>query len=239
MNHQTREDEIYAISAIFGDSIKVSRHPLRVLATVRERFESMVVDIECSPEYPLHEKPMAYFPEHLNESVDKTVLKQLSTQLLTFIDEFSIGHPFLFEIIEKAQSLVDKVEAKPSETSEQEFHSDLKPLHIRNVFWFHHIYSKRKRKAILRNAELLGVRGVCFTGKPGILIVEGKESQVKEYSARIRGLNWQKMVLKRTETIETAKFSQFDEFDLGPSEIFEKLRKVGLEEYIREILGLE
>lgn len=80
---------------------------------------------------------------------------------------------------------------------------------------------------------------MCFTGKPGILIVEGKESQVKEYNARIRGLNWQKMVLKRTETIETAKFSQFDEFDLGPSEIFEKLRKVGLEEYIREILGLE
>ncbi|KAL6040934.1 RWD domain-containing protein 2B [Balamuthia mandrillaris] len=72
---------------------------------------------------------------------------------------------------------------------------------IREWLWFHHIYSKKKRKHIVEWARELQLTGCSMVGKPGVVCVEGREEDVKEYVQRLRGLSWQKMTSRFREEL--------------------------------------
>ncbi|KAJ9504827.1 hypothetical protein QJQ45_020223, partial [Haematococcus lacustris] len=58
---------------------------------------------------------------------------------------------------------------------------------------FHHIKSLAKRKAILQSARDLQLGGACKPGFPGVILVEGFEQDVEEFTAGIRAMRWQAM----------------------------------------------
>eukprot|EP00873_Tetraselmis_striata_P015851 jgi/Tetstr1/436115/TSEL_024962.t1 len=61
----------------------------------------------------------------------------------------------------------------------------------RCVIWFHHIKSLTKRKSIVEWARTLRLGGFCKPGFPGVIVVEGEESDVAEYVRLIKSLRWQ------------------------------------------------
>ncbi|KAL6750204.1 hypothetical protein V8C86DRAFT_878697 [Haematococcus lacustris] len=76
------------------------------------------------------------------------------------------------------------------------------PLHPRccQVIWFHHIKSLAKRKAILQSARDLQLGGACKPGFPGVILVEGFEQDVEEFTAGIRAMRWQAMQVRGRES---------------------------------------
>lgn len=59
----------------------------------------------------------------------------------------------------------------------------------------HHIYSLNKRKNILEWAKDLELDGFSKPGKPGVICVEGTQSNVQEYLTRLKSLNWQRLTV--------------------------------------------
>ena len=83
----------------------------------------------------------------------------------------------------------------------------------------HHIYNKFKRKDIIEWAGELKLTGFSLPGKPGIVCIEGYSQDVEDYWARIRRLNWKKLMMKEKE-----------EFDIGPGGLDEHRKFVNFEE---------
>lgn len=59
------------------------------------------------------------------------------------------------------------------------------------VLWFHHILAISKRKAIIQEANELGVSGLSKPGYPGAVFIEGTRSSVDEWIHEIKSLKWQ------------------------------------------------
>lgn len=56
--------------------------------------------------------------------------------------------------------------------------------------YMHHLLSSKKRRDIRHWAEELSIRGFVKCGYPGILVVEGLQSDLHEYLARLKALPW-------------------------------------------------
>lgn len=72
---------------------------------------------------------------------------------------------------------------------------------LRLVLWFHHIKSVTKRKAICGWARELGLGGLAKPGFPGVVVVEGLTECVRDFVARVRGLQWQAMQQRGEEAV--------------------------------------
>lgn len=81
----------------------------------------------------------------------------------------------------------------------------------------HHIKSKRKRASIIENAQRLQLTGFSLPGKPGIICVEGHQSDTQEFFRIIKSMHWQRIQLRLEETGESiqelATFRRFNKFD--------------------------
>ena len=82
----------------------------------------------------------------------------------------------------------------------------------------HHIYNTEKRKNIVQWSEELHLNGFSLPGKPGIICVEGRESDVDEYWTRLRRLTWKRLQIKEKEIFDEKncnqlRFSEFRELD--------------------------
>lgn len=80
----------------------------------------------------------------------------------------------------------------------------------------HHIYNIEKRRNIINWAHQLHLNGFSMPGKPGIICVEGQDSDVNEYWIRLRNLTWKKLQIKEKESLGDAsnnnlRFNQFEE----------------------------
>lgn len=57
----------------------------------------------------------------------------------------------------------------------------------------HHIYNDEKKHYIILEAVNRNLSGVYLFGKPGRIVVEGNQDDVRRYSAEIRSWRWQKI----------------------------------------------
>ncbi|XP_030633678.1 RWD domain-containing protein 2B [Chanos chanos] len=65
----------------------------------------------------------------------------------------------------------------------------------------HHIYNKSKRKNILEWAKELNLSGFSMPGKPGIVCVEGLQTQCDEFWARVKVLTWKRIMIRHREDV--------------------------------------
>lgn len=70
------------------------------------------------------------------------------------------------------------------------------------MVWFHHIMSPVKRSHIVDWASELGVCGTCKVGFPGALIATGPAHALITYITRLKGLQWQAMVVRHEDILE-------------------------------------
>lgn len=66
----------------------------------------------------------------------------------------------------------------------------------RRAIYFHHIINENKRRVVQDWALELQLGGFSKIGWPGIVIVEGAESDCQEYVRRLQHLRWKQMVVR-------------------------------------------
>ncbi|XP_071452663.1 RWD domain-containing protein 2A [Hetaerina americana] len=97
---------------------------------------------------------------------------------------------------------------------------DIDTQFARLWIYSHHIFSKIKRREILDLSHEYDITGFCLPGRPGIICIEGLSRNCEEWWARIKHLNWKKIMCRKKE-IETIgnpdeckalrKFTTFEE----------------------------
>ena len=65
---------------------------------------------------------------------------------------------------------------------------------INIVFW----NSLNKRRNILEWAKDLDLNGFSKPGKPGVICVEGHQSNVQAYLTKLKSINWQRLMVRIT-----------------------------------------
>lgn len=70
----------------------------------------------------------------------------------------------------------------------------------RRAIYFHHIINENKRRVVKDWALELQLGGFSKIGWPGIVIVEGAESDCQEYVRRLQHLRWRQMVVRGEQT---------------------------------------
>jgi len=119
---------------------------------------------------------------------------------------------------------------------------DCPPQLGRRAMFSHHIIAASKRQAISQWAQQLRLGGIAKIGWPGLIIVEGNESDVRAYVEALSRLRWKHFVVRGEQVIEgthgqclddlRALPLSFEEFgpDTGMSEFASRCRQHGLEE---------
>lgn len=89
----------------------------------------------------------------------------------------------------------------------------------RTYIWFHHIYNAKKKQNIAALGSKLDITGFCYTGKPGVIVIEGSQSDNKQFISTLRRWPWQKMTVRAIEDEEEAdQGRRFDKFHMTGGE---------------------
>lgn len=160
-------------------------------------------------EYPIVE-PDIYVRNHKQ---NRTQHAQINKDLSEYVSGLERGEPCIFSAIswlqDNAQQYVNNEEdGTPQKISKSD---NL----VRYWIYSHHIYSKTKRREISNLASVLHLTGFCMPGKPGIICVEGAESDCNEWWQTIKSMNWKRIFCKVTEECknESDTFLKFKTFE--------------------------
>lgn len=80
----------------------------------------------------------------------------------------------------------------------------------RRAIYFHHIIASNKRRVVKEWARELQLGGFSKIGWPGVVIVEGAESNVQEYVRRLQHLRWKQITVRGEQTEEVNETSTRD-----------------------------
>lgn len=149
---------------------------------------------------------------------DETLIKR---EIENFIKNIDKTESYMYQVISWIQENIDAFKnLKPIETNlpEKVLEIELQRLWI----YSHHIKSKTKRINIVNNAKILNLTGFCKPGKPGIICVEGYKEDTEEFWKLLKGMNWQKITVKKSEdkTCSIEKIDKFRIFQSFNEEIF-------------------
>lgn len=180
------------------------------------KFEIM---INLPLEYP-NKRPNIFVR---NSKLAREAHSKLNKDLSDHMNNLEIGEPCIFSAICWIQDNGLKyIDLKENITKAAENHAE--PL-LRFWIYSHHIYSKTKRREIMQQANTLKLTGFCMPGKPGVICVEGKTSNVNEWWQIIRSMTWKRIVCKVIEECldesesDFLKFNTFEEVAFQTSSV--------------------
>lgn len=177
---------------------------------------------------------------------------ELNSNLINYIETIPRGEACLLTIVSWIQDQIANIKSDVKVAPDLMEFKDEK--FARYWIFSHHIYNKKKRSAIIENAKELNLNGFCLPGKPGIICIEGDESNCKEWWRIIKALTWQKIMLKETELFNSdertlrQKFNKFEEIHFQSSnrnskhmnmgDFFKYMEQLGLSNTFNNIFGL-
>ncbi|KAJ7418047.1 hypothetical protein WISP_61250 [Willisornis vidua] len=108
----------------------------------------------------------------------------LNSDLKTYLMQNCSGDPCMLSarewVKEHAVAYIDKELSSSSVTTSGAMQSEV-TMFTRLWIYSHHIYNKQKRKNIIDWAKELSLSGFCMPGKPGVVCVEGLQSNCEEF----------------------------------------------------------
>ncbi|XP_006008717.1 RWD domain-containing protein 2B [Latimeria chalumnae] len=162
--------------------------------------EMVTLSLCCS--YPL--KYPKILPEICVRSctLNRSQQTHLTTELHTYLTENCSGEACVLGAV---QWVRDHAAAYVQKAATPSTKSDTMPakeaVFTRLWIYSHHIYNKQKRKNILEWSKENNLTGFSMPGKPGVVCVEGSQSGCEEFWARIRRLNWKRILIRHREDI--------------------------------------
>lgn len=206
----------------------------------------------------------------MNNSAPKLKLKQNSILTKTTVElanieiEAQILHEYkqannnsqiLFQLFAWIEEQIPKLISNSKQLKSKKYMSSQSKEWIlrRSYLWFHHIYSKKKKQNINQLANSWKLNGFCITGKPGIIVIEGNDSNIIQYTQTLKSWNWQRMIVRHSEIFQCKDISDYNErkcfqkwmfYDFQPKvkggmkQLQNALMDVGLEEHFQMIANI-
>ena len=212
-------DEILVLESIYGDDFAMTEEERRN----RDEIQEFVDGIDSSNEFlPLqfmiglsgHDPerlrvisvkviiPEVY-PERIPTvdisgkdcGVSRGDLQDLELRFRSYLEPLANnGHEgYLFDGLEWLDSQIEEMFANLEENSAEEEKQPDTVSFSRVWMYFHHIYSSKKRRYIVELAHQMKLTGICKSGKPGIICIEGETQPCEEYVQALRSLTWKRM----------------------------------------------
>lgn len=133
----------------------------------------------------------------------------LNSDLTAFVTTLPVGEVCLLTLVEWVKEHTSSycpITTPQSETPELHSAGAAASSSSRGTFcrmwlYMHHIYSKTKRRNILDLADELELSGFCLPGKPGVVCVEGDESNTKHFYNILRRWNWKSISCRHREVV--------------------------------------
>ncbi|XP_013419931.1 RWD domain-containing protein 2B [Lingula anatina] len=194
-----------------------------------EGEEGKVSELDLVCRLP-HEYP-SVLPEVFTRTnyISRQQYKQFSEDLQEFIQAMEEGEICISSIVQWVQENFNNyIEKEPFEAQdlEKQQKADLQDTTFSRLWIYsHHIFSKFKRHDIIEWAKELNLTGFCLPGKPGIVCLEGYDTDIEIYWHRFRRLSWKRIMIKEKEICEIEqgksvgelrKFENFEEKNFVP-----------------------
>lgn len=171
---------------------------------------------------------------------------KLNSDLFKYIAENYNGEVCLYTAISWLQENIEQFTFVSPELNQMENKEPEKKIDEYTRFWVysHHIYNKRKREDIVKKARELKLTGFSLPGKPGIICVEGHQSDCHNWWKDIKTMSWQKITLRQIETFPLSeektykKFSNFEELNFSKKDLAKYMNELGLNHEFNDLFGL-
>lgn len=185
----------------------------RIKLQINEKIK-MELSVILSQNYPMQEQPMLIIrTDSLTKLQEKAIRHAIENYIETEIDK---NDPYIFQVISWLQDNIDKIVQTPISIAKSDAINNVVVLK-RIWLWSHHIYSKIKRQDIMRLSKDYALNGFMWPGKPGIICFEGLNESVEEVVKIVKGWQWQKLKIVKTELRSTdgndETFYRFDRFN--------------------------
>ncbi|CAH8559348.1 unnamed protein product [Heterobilharzia americana] len=181
--------------------------------------------------YPV--KPLVTLRLLSNPSYLGVNVRELSSRFNQWLDETAnTGEPVLVASIDWLQNELTNGSLVTNESTKSlPRGQDLTGAERIICLWIisHHIRSSIKRRLILEWSKELELSGCCMPGRPGLIIVEGKETKADEYWRRLRNLQWKHIQLREREVLGTGLYKLrrfqdgFHEFNLSQQKEYKRV----------------
>jgi len=214
---------------------KVDFVPPRLAFSIRIELafgaDQVQIYVQFPHEYPSSEKPEVFVKSE--KSLNRDTQAQLNEQLSLFMaGNLNAGEMCALEIISWLQDNITEYVAKTKEQAKTKSSStntsSVKKVNDKFMrFWIysHHIYSKIKRRDILDLSKEFNLTGFSMPGKPGIICLEGTESNVNDAWSVIKSWNWKKINVKVQESEEQKKDD--DRWTIDKCRRFKSFEEIG------------
>lgn len=191
--------------------------------------------------YPNEEPDIYVRCNQLNRQQEK----RLNTDLTEHMKSNYQTDVCLYTVISWLQENVDNFTIKTALDDKSQVDEEARAVEYKFVrYWIfsHHIYNKRKREDIVKKAKDLKLTGFCLPGKPGVICIEGMDSDCNEWWKDIKSMSWKKIGIRKTEVFEPSeqknqqKFIKFEElhFQNAASRLNKHADMSGLSKYLEE-----
>ncbi|KAG1700345.1 hypothetical protein DVH05_012146 [Phytophthora capsici] len=158
--------------------------------------ESMLFEVKCPQ---LSREDM----ENLSTELKDLAIAACETQELVGLQLYQQMSDFLSQV--QSRELVEH------DVPPQEFLKETPERVLgRRAIYFHHIIASNKRRVVKEWARELQLGGFSKIGWPGVVIVEGAESNVQEYVRRLQHLRWKQITVRGEQTEEVNETSTQD-----------------------------
>ncbi|XP_032535658.1 RWD domain-containing protein 2B isoform X2 [Chiroxiphia lanceolata] len=128
----------------------------------------------------------------------------LNSDLKTYLMQNCSGEPCMLSarqwVKDYAAAYIDKELSSSSMMTASAMQAEITTF-TRLWIYSHHIYNKQKRKNIIDWAKELSLSGFCMPGKPGVVCVEGLQSNCEEFWSRVRRLTWKRILIRHREDV--------------------------------------
>lgn len=191
--------------------------------------------------YPNEEPDIYVRCNQLNRQQEKSLNSDLSEHIKNNYQ----ADVCLYTVISWLQENVDIYTNKTVHDDKSEVDEEARTVEYKFVrYWIfsHHIYNKRKREDIVKKAKDLKLTGFSLPGKPGVICIEGMDSDCNEWWRDIKSMSWKKIGIRKTELFEPSeqqnqqKFFKFEElhFPNTASRLTKHADMSGFSKYLEE-----
>lgn len=184
--------------------------------------DKLDIHFELPPLYPQVEYANIIAIRSVKSSLNKTTENIIKHKMIEFMKTVDQTEVYIYQVIVWIQENIEyliKLKIDEDDTKSTENHLSSKTDVELERLWIysHHLKSKTKRQDIVKLAKDLDLSGFSLPGKPGIICVEGLQTDTMEFWKIVRQWSWHRINVRITET-ETGTsdglvaFRRFKEF---------------------------
>jgi len=207
---QTTREHLQAVvdgqaSYEYGTELQFAVHLEVMASTSDEGGESPPPPLRVGFQLPLNypeESARADLSQPSEAVLSRDELGELTQQFQSHLNGL-VGQECLFPALEWLQGQWERtLQAYENNKSHHEEKPAPEEQGVERVWmYFHHIYSSKKRSAILALSGQLKLGGFCLSGKPGMICIEGADKACEEFVRQLRSWTWKRMTVRLREPI--------------------------------------